>query len=158
MAGRATWPDMRTRTIPIKRGAARLAYRLRFLKANDSTPSWEADSAIRDAATRGDSMAESYADNEREYQEGHRAGVGARELAQEALEACARWTQAVKAARAVYRNRNRINRADARLLFKAQAESARDYCKEFLAARKAARDARRQRAGQRLRGPDHSSI
>lgn len=104
--------------------------------------SWDNDSVIRDAARRGDSMAESYASDERDYQDARLAGVGARELAQEALEACARWTQAVKAARAVYRNRNRINRADARLLFKAQADSARDYCQEFLEARKAARDAR----------------
>ncbi|MEP2533514.1 hypothetical protein [Shimia sp.] len=104
--------------------------------------SWDQDSALRDVARRADGIAENMAEQEREYQTGHGAGRAARELAAEALEAAKRWTQAVRAARAVFRNRHRIDRRDRRLLMRAQVEQARDHCGEYLAARKAARKAR----------------
>lgn len=98
---------------------------------------WEPDLVLREATIMADYYAEKMAEEEREYQAAWQAGCDAREKAGEALEACRRWKEAVKASFAVFRNRRNIPRVDVRLLFKAQSEDARDYWDEFRDAREA---------------------
>lgn len=93
------------------------------------------DPALRDVARAADGIAELMAEDEREYRAAWEAGRDAREKAREAMDACRRWKQAVKASFAVFRNRRNIKSVDVKLLFKAQSKDARDYWEEYQDAR-----------------------
>ena len=122
------------------RGPACLS--LEILEGDARDSDYDPDSALRDAARRGDSMAESYADSEREYQESYREGAKARTLASDARETCKAWAESYRAARTIFAERRTMNPNAARQVFAALAKGTRESCDAFTTARDAARAAR----------------
>ena len=87
-------------------------------------------------AQRADRIAERLAEAERAYNEAHEAGYTARQAGREMRKFAARYTAALRAFRAVFRNRHGIAVADACQILKVLAAQVR----QLLAALKKARD------------------
>ena len=96
---------------------------------------WCFDSILREAARRGDRIAERMAKEERTYAEAHEAGRVARQSGREMRKVASRYTGAVRAVRAVFRNRHAIEVADARLVLKALAGQVRRLLADLEEAR-----------------------
>ena len=92
----------------------------------------------RSAAYMADGMAESYAEQEREYQESWRAGRDARDAANEATQAAREFVQAVRALCDTYKARHACGRRAVRALIAAVKQSRRTMD----AARETAREMR----------------
>ena len=106
------------------------------LMVGDGTDAdWEFDYALRDIARRADRIAEKMAEEECDYQAAHEAGYKARQSGREMREVAARYTGAVRAVRAVFRNRHAIEVADARLVLKVLAGQVRRLLADLDAAR-----------------------
>ena len=96
---------------------------------------WCFDSILREAARRGDRIAERMAKEERTYAEAHEAGRVARQSGREMRKVASRYTGAVRAVRAVFRNRHAIEVADARLVLNVLAGQVRRLLADLEEAR-----------------------
>jgi len=129
------------------RGPACLSMRVFESEAPESA--YDQPEALRDAARAADAIAESYADDQREYEAAREAGRAARELAGEALEAGREMIRHCRDARRLWTIRNGGGLAtfgiseSPRDLLRAAIEAAREAREEYRARLKAARDARR---------------
>lgn len=105
---------------------------------------WEADSGVRDAARRGDGIAESMAEAERERDSAYRAGCAARDRATVARDACTEWADRLRETRDMFRDRHNLgDKSPASVArwngyTRRAIEDTRKACAAFLDARRAA--------------------
>lgn len=110
---------------PWNPGTAMLS--LDIIEGERKDSDWESDPALRDAARYADRIAESMAEETREYDDAWRRGREARELATEAAEACRAWVAEIRALRDIWQARRHVNRDTVRL----HVENTREACNEF---------------------------
>lgn len=115
------------------RGPALLA--LAPMVGDGTDTDWEFDCALREVARRADRIAERMAEEERDYNEAHEAGYTAREAGRAMCKTASRYVGALRACRAVFRNRHRIRGTDARLVLQVLAGQARRLLADLEEAR-----------------------
>ena len=105
------------------------------------------DYVLGSVAHRADRIAGRMAEEERDYRQAYEAGRDARQAGRDMREAAARYAGALRACRAVLRNRHGIDVADARLIMKEQIAHLRGLFARLKSARKTFRKCLETRHG-----------